>query len=106
MLNEMIGCFLETILVTLMDGDHGGLNQNYYIMTLKEPPSSPMHRYTNMGKSENFYLLTPLCRIFFEKLIVIQLVKQQPAFFMEPEVSSPCSESPPPDPNRCQPNPV
>jgi hypothetical protein len=30
----------------------------------------------------NYYLLTPWCRIFFQKLIVAQLVKQQPAFFM------------------------
>jgi len=29
-------------------------------------------------------LLIPSCRIFFEKLIVTQLVKQQPAYFMEP----------------------
>jgi hypothetical protein len=36
--------------------------------------------------------LTPRCRIFFEKLIVTQLVKQQSAFFMEPEGSLPCSQ--------------
>jgi hypothetical protein len=30
------------------------------------------------------YLFTPRCRIFFEKLIVTQLVKQKPAVFMEP----------------------
>jgi hypothetical protein len=40
------------------------------------------------------YLFIPLCRIFFEKLMVTQLVKQQPAFFMEPEVSLPCSQKP------------
>jgi hypothetical protein len=33
------------------------------------------------------YLLTPWCRIVFEKLIVNQLFKQQPAFFMEAEGS-------------------
>jgi hypothetical protein len=35
------------------------------------------------------YLLTysPQCRILFAKLIITQLVKQQPAFFMEPEGS-------------------
>jgi hypothetical protein len=37
------------------------------------------------------YLLTPWYRIFFEKLIVTQLVKQ-PAFFMEPEASLPSSQ--------------
>jgi hypothetical protein len=33
-------------------------------------------------------------RIFFEKLIVTQHIKQQPAFFMEPEGSLPCSQNP------------
>jgi len=36
-------------------------------------------------------LLAPWCRIFFEKSIVTQLVEQLLAFFMEPEVSLPCS---------------
>jgi hypothetical protein len=40
------------------------------------------------------YLLTPWCRILFEKLIVTQLVKQYPAFFMETEGSFPCSQKP------------
>jgi hypothetical protein len=40
------------------------------------------------------YLLTPLCRIFFEKLIVTQLVKQQPTLLMEPGRSLPCSQKP------------
>jgi hypothetical protein len=35
-------------------------------------------------------LLTPWCRILFEKLIVTQLIKTYPTFFMEPEGSSPC----------------
>jgi hypothetical protein len=39
--------------------------------------------------------LTAWCRIFFEKLIVNQLVKQQPAFFREPQGSLPCSQTPP-----------
>jgi hypothetical protein len=39
-------------------------------------------------------LLTPWCRILFEKLIVTQLVKQYPAFFMELEGSLPCSQKP------------
>jgi hypothetical protein len=37
------------------------------------------------------YILTPWCRILFEKLIVTQLVKQQTAFFMETERSLPLS---------------
>jgi hypothetical protein len=40
------------------------------------------------------YLLTPWCRIFFEELIVTQLVKQELAFFMEPKGSFPCSQKP------------
>jgi hypothetical protein len=40
------------------------------------------------------YSLTPWCRTLFEKLIVIQLVKKYPAFFMEPEGSSQCSQKP------------
>jgi hypothetical protein len=40
------------------------------------------------------YLLTPWCRILFEKLIVTQLVNEYPAFFMEPEGSLPCSQKP------------
>jgi hypothetical protein len=34
------------------------------------------------------YLLTSWCRIVFAKLTVTQLVKQHPAFFMEPEGST------------------
>jgi hypothetical protein len=37
-------------------------------------------------------LLTPWCRTLFEKLIVTQLVKKYPAFFMEPEGSLLCSQ--------------
>jgi hypothetical protein len=40
------------------------------------------------------YLLTTWCRILFEKLIVTQLIYKYPAFFMEPERSSPCSQKP------------
>jgi hypothetical protein len=36
-----------------------------------------------------FTLITPWCRIFFEQLIVAQLVKQRPILFMEPEGSLP-----------------
>jgi hypothetical protein len=38
--------------------------------------------------------LTLWCRIFFEKLIAAQLVKQQPAFFMEPESLLEFSQNP------------
>jgi hypothetical protein len=41
-----------------------------------------------------FEILTPWCRILFEKLTVTELVKQYPAFFMEPEGSFPCSQNP------------
>jgi hypothetical protein len=37
---------------------------------------------------------SPWCRIFFEKLIVTQIVKQQSAFFMEPKVSLPYLQKP------------
>jgi hypothetical protein len=40
------------------------------------------------------YSLTPWCRVLFEKLIVIQLVKKYPAFSMEPESSLPCLQKP------------
>jgi hypothetical protein len=40
------------------------------------------------------YLLTPRCRTLFEKLIVTQLVKKYPTFFMEPEGSLACSQKP------------
>jgi hypothetical protein len=32
------------------------------------------------------YLLTPWCRVLFEKLIVTQLVKKYPAFLWNPKV--------------------
>jgi len=38
------------------------------------------------------YLLTPWCRLLFEKLIVTQLFKKWSAFFMEHEGSLPCSQ--------------
>jgi hypothetical protein len=38
------------------------------------------------------YLLIPWYRILLEKLIFIQLIKKYPAFFMEPECSSSCSQ--------------
>jgi hypothetical protein len=41
-----------------------------------------------------YSILIPWCRILFEKLIVTLLIKKYPAFFMEPESSSPCSQKP------------
>jgi hypothetical protein len=52
------------------------------------------------------YLLTPLCRIFFEKQIVTQLIKEQSAFLKEPKVSLPCSHKPDTRPYLSQANPV
>jgi hypothetical protein len=40
------------------------------------------------------YLLTPWCRILFEKLKVIHLATKYPDFCMEPEGSLPCSQKP------------
>jgi hypothetical protein len=40
------------------------------------------------------YSLTPWYRIFFEELVVTQLVKEYSALFMEPEGSLPCSQKP------------
>jgi hypothetical protein len=37
------------------------------------------------------YLLTPWCRTLFQNVIVTQLVKIYPAFFMESYGSLPCS---------------
>jgi hypothetical protein len=61
---------------------------NNFTLTLliKEKIYLPTHPPT--------HLLTPGCRIFLEKLVVTQLVKQQPAFFTEPDDSLPCSEKP------------
>jgi hypothetical protein len=52
------------------------------------------------------YLLIPWCRILFEKLIVAQLIKKYPTFFMEAEGSSPYSQKPAMDPMPSQLNPV
>jgi hypothetical protein len=43
---------------------------------------------------DSHYLLTPWFRTLFEKLIVTQPLKKNPAFFMEPEGSLPCSQKP------------
>jgi hypothetical protein len=51
-------------------------------------------------------LLTPWCRILFEKLIVTQLVKKYPAFLWNPKVHHRGHKSQPLDPILSQPNPV
>jgi hypothetical protein len=52
------------------------------------------------------HLLTPWCRILFEKLIVTHLVKKHPAFLCDPKVHYRVHTSPPLDPILTQLNPV
>jgi hypothetical protein len=52
------------------------------------------------------YLLTPWCKILFEKLIVTQIVKKYTAFLRNPKVHHRVHRSPPLDPILSQPNPV
>jgi hypothetical protein len=55
-------------------------------------PSTPPYIFMAWYLVKHSNLLTPWCRTLFEKLIVTQLVKKYPAFFMELEVSLPCSQ--------------
>jgi hypothetical protein len=57
---------------------------------MKKTLSGPVQTANN----EYIYLLTPWYRALFEKLIVTQLVKKYPDFFMEPEGSLPCTQKP------------
>jgi hypothetical protein len=61
-------------------------------------PHFNVHRHRAKHRTSrqpiSFYILTPRCRILFEKLIVTQVVKKYPAFFMEPEGSLSCSQKP------------
>jgi hypothetical protein len=51
------------------------------------------------------HLITPWCKILFEKLIFTQFLKKYPAFLQNPMVHRRVHKSPPPDPILSQPNP-
>jgi hypothetical protein len=76
-------------------------NSDYFIFpTTRNMNSYDISQYTTLTDTLLTYLLTLLyflilwCRILFEKLTVTQLIRKYPAFFMEPQGSSPCSQNP------------
>jgi hypothetical protein len=66
-----------------------------------KPPPGVWISILPFCRSMHSSYLLPWCRVCFEKLIVTQLVKKYPAFFMEPE-----GKNPPLDPILSQSNPV
>jgi hypothetical protein len=67
------------------------LTNTSYCLVFPMHATCPLHL---MPRDVLTYLLTPWCRTLYEKLNVTQPVKKYPAFFMEPEVSLPCSQKP------------
>jgi hypothetical protein len=58
-------------------------------------PEIAQNKQLNVNWRQNLpHLLIPWCRTVFEKLNVTQLLKNYPAFFMEPEGSLTCSQKP------------
>jgi len=56
---------------------------------------SEMYKQVMFADLLNVYFIhTPWCRTLYEKLIDIQLDKKFPAFFTEPDSSSPCPRKP------------